>query len=245
MPSLFQTIIYKPLYNGFVLLLSVLPGADVGLAIVVLTIAVRTLLLPLTHRAVSSQAKMRKIEPELKEIREKHAKDRQEQARKTMELYKKHGINPFSSCLSLLIQLPVIIGLFWVFYKGLPGHQIDASLLYASVHAPAQLGLSFLGLVDITKNSIVLALLAGLSQHLQMRLSMPPVPAREASKEMSFKDEIGRNMSLQMRYILPAIIVVVAWGMPAAVALYWTTTNLFSVGHELFVRRKAKEIVVD
>lgn len=240
----FNIIFYQPLYNGLVFLISHVPGADVGIAVVILTLLVKIIILPLSHKSVASQAKMRSIEPEIKKVKEKH-KDKQEQARQVMDLYKKHGVNPFSGCFLMLIQLPVIFALYWVFLKGL-AHNIDQSLLYSFVAVPEQVNMLFLGFIDMAKKNIFLAALAGISQYFQMKLSMPPVPLDIGEKkkgDISFKDEFAKNMNVQMRYMLPGIVFFVAYSISSSVALYWLVSNLFSIGHELIVKRKALQLV--
>src|SRR3990172_11473486 len=137
MIAFFNTFFYEPLYNGLVFLISVMPGTDVGLAVIVLTLLVKIIILPLSHKSVASQAKMRSIEPEMKRVKERH-KDKQEQARQVMDLYKKHGVNPFSGCFLMLVQLPIIFALYWVFFKGL-ANNIDQTILYSFVVAPEQI----------------------------------------------------------------------------------------------------------
>lgn len=238
--QIFHSAFYQPLYNGLVFLISVVPGADVGIAVVILTLLVKTIILPLSHKSVASQAKMRSIEPEIKRVKEQH-KDKQEQARQVMDLYKKHGVNPFSGCFLMVVQLPVIFALYWVFLKGL-AHNIDPGLLYSFVVAPEHVNMHFLGLIDMSKKNIILAVLAGVSQYFQMKLSMPPIVSDDGEKkkgDTSFKDEFAKNMNVQMRYMLPGIVFFVAYSISSAVALYWLVSNLFSIGHELIVKRKA------
>ena len=240
MIAFFNTFFYEPLYNGLVFLISIMPGADVGLAVIVLTLLVKIIILPLSHKSVASQAKMRSIEPEIKKTKEQH-KDKQEQARQVMDLYKKHGVNPFSGCFLMLVQLPIIFALYWVFFKGL-ANNIDQTILYSFVTAPEQINMRFLGFVDMSQKNIILAALAGISQYFQMKLSMPPIPKDDGEKkkgDMSFKEEFAKNMNLQMRYMLPGIVFFVAYSISSAVALYWLVSNLFSIGHELVVKRKA------
>ena len=189
MIAFFNTFFYEPLYNGLVFLISIMPGADVGLAVIVLTLLVKIIILPLSHKSVASQAKMRSIEPEMKRVKERH-KDKQEQARQVMDLYKKHGVNPFSGCFLMLVQLPIIFALYWVFFKGL-ANNIDQTILYSFVVAPEQINVHFLGFIDMSQKNIILAALAGISQYFQMKLSMPPIPKDDGEKkkgDMSFKD---------------------------------------------------------
>jgi YidC/Oxa1 family membrane protein insertase len=245
----FSTVLYEPLYNGLVFLITVIPGGDVGLAIISLTIAVKFALLPLTHKSTKSQAKLKTLEPEAQEIREKHKKDKQEQARKIMELYQKHGVNPFSGCFLLLIQLPIILALYFVFFKGL-ADGINTELLYAFVPYTTDtlVNMNFLGTFEMLGKSLILAALAGLTQHFQIRLSFPEQPKNGKEEkpkkdgEIDMREEFAKNMKTQMKYVLPGIIFIVAYQISAAVALYWTTSNIFSIIHELIVRREARQI---
>lgn len=235
----FSTVFYQPLYNTLVLILSVVPGANVGVSIILLTVIVRGALLPLSHKSVVSQAKMRSLAPHLEKIKEKHKDDKQEQARKTMALYKEHGINPFSGCLLVLIQLPIIFALYFVFFKGLPN--LNAEHLYSFVRLPETVSMMFLG-VMLAKKSVIFALFAAITQYYQIKLSIPAMAPAEKDAKPSFKDDFARSFNVQMRYMLPVIVFGISYSISAAVALYWTTSNLFSIVHELYVKRKAEQI---
>lgn len=239
--GIFSTVFYLPLYNTLVLILSIVPGANVGVAIVLLTVIVRGALLPLSHKSVTSQAKMRSLAPVLEKLKEKHKDDKQEQARKTMELYKEHGINPFSGCLLVLVQLPIIFALYFVFFKGLPN--LNADHLYSFVHLPSAVSMMFFGVL-ISKKSLIFAVFAAVTQYYQIKLSIPPMAPAEKGAKPSFKDDFARSFNVQMRYMLPVIVFGISYSISAAVALYWTTSNLFSIAHELYVKRKAEEIKV-
>ncbi len=241
--NLFNTMFYQPLYNGFVFLISIMPGADVGLAIITLTIIVKFLIFPLTHKSVTSQAKMRSIEPRIKEIKEKYSKNKQEQSKKVMELYKKHGVNPFTGCFLVFVQMPIVIALYWVFFKGLI--HLNTDMLYSFVNIPSNINMIFLGMFNMSGKSVFLAVTAGILQYFQMKLSMPVVVNNKKNKtgKISFKDELAKNMSVQMRYILPIFIIFISYSISSAIALYWTTNNLFSVVHELVVKKKADKIM--
>ena len=231
--SLWNTLLYKPLYNGLVFLMGVMPWHSVGLSVIALTVAVRLAIFPLSHKSVKTQRKMRELEPELRAIREKH-KDKQEQARATMELYKKHGTNPFSGCLTVFIQLPILIALFLVFRDGFVE---NAALLYPAIKYPAESSAMFLG-IDLHQKSYVLAVLVGLSQFLYTKLSLPKAPPRGGG---TFQEEFARSMNLQMRYFFPVLFVLFSISIPSAVALYWVTSNMFSIAQELIVRKAAEE----
>lgn len=237
--GIFFTIFYRPLYNALVFSIGAVPGANLGLAIILLTLVVRGVLLPFSHKSVVSQAKMRALAPGLEDIKEKYKDDKQEQARKTMELYKEHGINPFSGCIVVLLQLPFLFALYYVFSKGL--HSLNADILYSFVHLPVMINMSFLGIV-LSQKSVLLAAIAAIAQYFQIKLSVPPTPPQKEGVAPSFKDDFARSFSGQMKYMLPIIVFGVSYSISAAVALYWATSNLFSICHELYVKRKALEI---
>lgn len=236
----FGTVFYQPLYNTLVYILSVIPGANEGVAIILLTLVVRGALLPLSHKSVTSQAKMRSLAPHLSKIKDDHKDNKQEQARKTMELYKEYGINPFSGCLLFVIQLPIIFALYYVFFKGLPS--LNAEHLYSFVHMPDTIETMFLW-TSLTGKSVIFALLAAVTQYFQIKLSIPAMAPAEKGAKPSFKDDFARSFNVQMRYMLPVIVFFISYSISAAIALYWTTSNLFSIAHELYVKRKATELI--
>ena len=233
----FATVFYQPLSNTLVFLLSVIPGANVGVAIILLTLIVRGALLPLSHKSSKSQVKMRSLAPHLEKIKETHKDNKQEQARKTMELYREHGINPLSGLVLVIVQLPIIFALYYVFFRGLP--DLSGEHLYSFVHLPETIDMMFL-CVLLSSKSIVFAVLAAITQYFQIKLSVPPV-ALVAGAKPSFKDDFARSFNMQMRYMLPLVVFGISYSISAAVALYWTTSNLFSIAYELYVARKAKQ----
>lgn len=239
--DIFNTIFYEPLLNGLIFLVGVLPWGDVGLAVIILTLLVKIILFPFSHKSVKTQRKMKEIEPEVNKVKEKYSKDKQEQAKKVMELYKQHSLNPFSGCLFFIVQLPVIIALYWVFWKGLT-NGINTDLLYSFISIPESVHFNFLGFIDMTGRSYFLAALAGISQYFQLQLSLPAAaPIKQTGG--SFKDEFARNFTFQMRYMFPVFVFIISYTISAAVALYWAVSNIFMIGHELIVRRKAQKIV--
>lgn len=236
--NFFSVAFYNPLYNGLVFLISVVPYADVGIAVILLTVFVKLILFPVSIKAVKTQLSMRKLEPELKKIKEKYKKDKQELARQTMALYKENEVNPFSSILLIFIQIPIIFALYWVFFKGgLPS--INTDILYSFISEPSVVNMNFLGLIEVSEKNVILALFAGITQYFQIKLSLPPM--KERPEKPSLKDDLARSFNIQMRYVMPFIVFFISYAISAAIALYWTTSNLFSIGQEIFVRRKIKE----
>ncbi|MBI2108999.1 MAG: YidC/Oxa1 family membrane protein insertase [Parcubacteria group bacterium] len=239
--DIFNTILYEPLLNGLIFLVGVIPYGDVGFAVIILTLLVKIILFPLSHKSVKTQRKMKEVEPEIKKIKEKYSKDKQEQAKKVMELYKQHSLNPFSGCLFFAIQMPIIIALYWVFWKGLT-NGINADLLYSFITVPESVHFNFLGFIDMTGRSYFLAAFAGISQYIQLQLSLPATPVSSLKAGGSFKDEFARNFTFQMRYVFPVFVFIISYTISSAVALYWAVSNIFMIGHELLVRRKARAI---
>jgi YidC/Oxa1 family membrane protein insertase len=240
--ALFNTILYKPFYNTLIFLISVVPGHDVGLSVIFLTIIVKLALFSLSYKSIKAMVKQRALEPEVAKIREQYRNDSQAQAVAIMAFYKKHHINPFAGLLVIFIQIPVILALYWVFLRGgLP--MVNQDLLYSFVHAPEGVNMFFLGLLDLSQKSILAALAAGATQYVQALLLSGATPAKSRSGTApSFKEDLARSMQLQMRYVLPVVVGIFAYTSPAAIGLYWTTSNLFAIGQELFVRKRlAKE----
>lgn len=242
MKFLFYSLFFEPLYNTLVWLSAFLPNHSLGLAIIILTLAVKSALFPLQHHMSRTQARLKTLEPEFKDLKAKYANDKAEQTRQMMTLYKKHGVNPFTSVILLLIQLPILIAMFYVFKDGF---SFRPELLYSFVVPPSFLNTELFGLIDMTKKSVWLAAAAGLTQFVQFRLAAPPHTTPADNKEgRSLKDELVRSMNMQARYIFPVMIVFVALGFPSAIALYWTVSNLFTIAHEFVVRGRAKNLLL-
>lgn len=239
---LFSIGIYVPLYNGLIFLVDIVPAHDMGIAVIVLTIFVRVVLYPLSKRAIHAQMAMKRLVPEIEKIKTKHKDDRAEQGRATFALYKEHGIHPLASIGLLFAQLPVMFGLYFVFYKGgFPA--VDPALLYSFVPVPEQINMAFLGFVDMgATHNIALAVLVGLSQLVYSRLSMGPrQKLLDASPvEASLSGDFAKSFDLQARYVLPVIFGGVSYIFVAAVPLYWLTSNLAMIGQELIAGRRWK-----
>lgn len=236
--NIWHTIFFDPVYNGLVFFIDVIPGGDVGLAIIAITVVVKFILLPLSIKAAKTQKAMKEIEPKLRKIQEENKDNREALAKATMDLYKEAGINPFSSILLLFVQLPFVIALYLSVLSGggvaLP--DINQDLLYFFVAVPDAVDMIFLGFVDIAANSLPLAILAGLTQFIHAKLSLPKLEARKPD-EVSMKADFARSMDLNMRYVLPGIIVVVAYTLSASIALYFVVSNLVAIAQEFVVKK--------
>lgn len=240
MSSLWNTLLYQPIYNVLIFIINNVTFGDVGFAIILVTILVKFALSPLTKKSIRSQILMKKMEPEIKQIKKDYP-NKEEQAKKTFELYKKYGTNPFSGCLVVLIQLPVIFALYYVFLKGL---SLDTGLIYSFITKPEVIHTKFLGLIELsgTSKSIVLALLAGATQFIQGYLASPVKPKVgdvEVVKEdkTSFQDELSNSMQMNIKYILPVFIAFISWRISATIALYFVISNIFTIVQEWYIRR--------
>lgn len=218
---MFKTIFFNPLYELLVFISSNVPGSDLGLAIITLTLIVKLVLLPFYHQSLVTQIKLRKIDPEIKKIKEQNKDNKTEETKQLLNLYKENKINPLMGFVVILVQIPIIIALFYVFK--------DSGSLQGANHV-------FLGFLDVTERSFVAALLTGITQFIQIKLSLPNLPP--PTKERTMKDDFTRSMHFQMKYLMPVIVTVVAAGLPAALSLYWITSNLFAIIYEVLIRRR-------
>lgn len=238
--NIFNLTVYQPLYNGLVFLVGVVPYHDVGIAVILLTIVARIALYPLARRAIESQMAMKKVAPEIEAIKKKYKGDPAQQSKATFALYKERGVHPFAGALVGIAQIPILLGLYWVFaWGGLP--TVDADLLYSFVHVPAGVNMEFLGFVDMGVNhNVALALLVGLSQLAYMRISMGPRGTQTPAEavESSFSTDMAKSFDVQMRYVFPVTFAVIAYFVVAAAPLYWLTANLAMIAQEYFSGRR-------
>ena len=247
---MYHTFIFVPLYNGLVGLMDLLPWIDVGIAVILFTIIVRLIIFPLSKNALLTQVRMKEVEPEANKIKAEYANDRQKQGLKVMELYKSRNIKPFSGVLLLIIQLPILLALISVFYKIIP--TIDPTLLYSFVHVPDPK--PFLLGLNLAKPNIILSLITGVIQYFQMHYSLASQQYRasvaknggKAPGGTDFASNMSNSMNSQMKYLLPFIAFASTyWIIPARfpqaasiIAIYWSVSSLFTLGQELYIRKK-------
>ncbi|HLG25597.1 MAG TPA: YidC/Oxa1 family membrane protein insertase, partial [Candidatus Gracilibacteria bacterium] len=232
---------YQPIYNVLIFLISIMPGHDLGLAIILLTIIIRTILLIPSHKALKSQRKLQELQPRLNHLKEKHKDNQEALAKETMLLWKEHKVNPFGSCLPLVIQLPVLIALFYVIQSGL--NPDNAYLLYGGLQgfSLSNINVNFLGILDLTKiNSIILPLLVGGLQFVQMKLAMMRTEKKKkdapADKE---KKKSEMEMANQMMiYFMPIMIALFTASVPSGVGLYWCVSTLYGIAQQFVVNRQ-------
>lgn len=231
--SAFHAILYRPLFNILVLFYLYLPGHDLGIAIIALTLLIKFILFPLGIKSIRSQKTLSQIQPKIKEIQGKYKGDKQKQTQEIMLLYKKEKINPFSGCLPILIQLPILIALFRVFRGGLGAEQM--AFLYNFVPSPEMVNPVFLGFIDLSRPNLYFALLAGILQFLQTRMTLPKTSKKKEGPGFS------SAMQKQMQYFFPIFTVLILFRLPAAIGLYWLTITLFTIIQQYVMFRKPKQ----
>ncbi len=232
---MFEDLLIKPLYNGFVFLIDVVPGGDVGLAIITLTLIVRAVFYPAFAASIRTQLAMAAVQPEIDEINRKYKDNREERARRTMALFKEKKVRPLAGLIALLVQIPIFIALYFVFFReGLPN--IDLSLLYSFVEVPAMVQTNFLGFVDLLAiHNAPLAAIVGGTQYLVTKLSLARTPAKAATPEAEMAHSLQRTLML---YMLPGLMTVLTYFFPAGVGLYFLTGNVVSILQEMYIKRQ-------
>jgi YidC/Oxa1 family membrane protein insertase len=224
-------------------------GGSWGLAIVGLTVVIRAVLLPLTIKQFRSMQELQRLAPQLKALQEKYKEDKQRQQQEIMSFYREHKVNPFASCLPLLLQLPVFISLFYMLRTDLKKHICGSNLVahYNTLHhthfakvaalpgkyiektscqAVAPHSGKFLFLADITNKATGVALVALIVLYVGSQLASTVLVSASADPNQK-----------RLMLILPLFFVVILYKYPAGLLVYWITTNLWTIGQGWFVRR--------
>ncbi len=228
MSSLFTTIFYQPILNLLVFLYNIIPGHDIGLVIVVLTVLIKLVLWPLSQKALRSQQAINKLQPKIKEIQEKYKDNKEEQGKALMDLYKEEKINPASSCLPLLIQLPFLWAVFRVFRNGLTNGSL--ALVYPFIARPELLATVSFGIIDLAKPNIILAVLTGLTQYFQAKTATKQNQVNSSGQA----GEIAAMMNKQMLYVMPIMTMAICWTLPSGLALYWCLSSVLTILQQLY-----------
>jgi len=199
-----------------------------------LTIIIRFILYPLSVKALNSQKVLQDLQPKLKEIQKKYKDDKEKQAKETLELYRTEKINPFSGLFLALVQLPILIALYNVFWKGLKSTEL--SNLYSFVANPTIINPMLFNMVDLSKPNMVFAVLAGIIQFFQTKMLIP-----NTKKDPSKQADMASIMQKQMVYFFPVITVVILFKLPSALGLYWIVSGAFSIIQQYLILNKKKQ----
>ncbi|KKQ91084.1 MAG: Membrane protein insertase YidC [Microgenomates group bacterium GW2011_GWC1_41_8] len=233
---LFNEVFYKPLFNGLIFLYNTIPNHDMGVSIIVLTIIIRLILWPLTNKSIRSQKALAALQPKIEEIKKKFKDNKEAQAKALMAVYSENKINPLGGILPILIQIPIIFALWRVFLNSISS---DFSSIYPFIQAPAEIQTIFLGLFDLTKRSMLLAVIAGVLQYFQTKMIMPSYTKTPEGRSSGNAD-FGRIMSKQMLYFGPVISMVIFWTLPAALPLYWIVVTLMTILQQYLNKNNGK-----
>lgn len=232
--GIYNTIIFEPIFNALIFLYNVIPGQSMGLAIIALTIILRMAMYPLFSKQIKSQKAMQDIQDDLRKVKEQFKDDPKQLQMETMKLYKDKGINPLSSCLPLLIQLPIWAALYHSFNQGLSSSGFEH--LYGFVTNPGTINTNFVFL-NLATPSIPLAVVVGAVQYWQGKMLLAKRPQQTDVKEGS-AEQIAQQMSQQMVYLLPVMMVVIGWSLPSGLVLYFFISTLISIAQQYILMRK-------
>ena len=238
-----ETIFVDPFLNLFIGIRNLIPGNDLGIAIIIITIIVRFILYPFASKQIKAQRAMQDLQPRINEIREKHKDDKEAQTKALMEFYKKNRINPLSSCLPLVVQIALIYPLFLVFRLAVSGAEFGERLYPFIEHPPVPLDTMFVGLVDMaTPHNIVLALLAAGAQFVQSWMLMRRRKKEEQNKDQKKEDkkdptQAATAISKNLMYLFPLMTGYFAYQFPAGLALYWLASTLFAIIQQWIIMR--------
>ncbi|MDP3999449.1 MAG: YidC/Oxa1 family membrane protein insertase [bacterium] len=214
---MFKTYLYNPIYDFVIFLYNNWAFHDLGIAIILLTLLLRLVLFPLFYKGAKNQLILQKLQPEIQKIQHDHKDNKEKQAQEMMGLYKKYKVNPLSSFLIILIQLPILIALYQVILSG------DFS----------GINTLFLGLINLKTKSIFIVGLAALAQYYQGVLTLPPAVK---GRELSQPEKMGRYMV----YFGPVFTLFILTTLPSAVGLYWLATSVFSIIQQIYINKTVK-----
>ena len=240
MIQLFNTILYQPLYNLMIFLYNVVPGHDLGLAIILMTIIIKLILYPFSLQSIKAQKSMHDLQPKIAALKKQYKDQKEKLAQAMMRLYREEKISPFSSCLPLLIQFPFLIAVYRVFRSGLASKSLH--LLYPFIHNPGSINSTSLGLIDLGKPYVILAILAGAAQLWQTRMMVRTKPPKAVEKKEGAKDEgMAAIMNKQMMYMMPVLTVIICLRLPSGLALYWFVTTLLMIAQQYYFFNQKKK----
>lgn len=205
---------------------------DLGVAIILLTVLIKLILWPLSRKSIQSQKALQELQPKIEELKAQYKDKQQEMGKALMDLYKQHKVNPFSSCLPLLLQLPFFIAVYQVFRDGLSKH---LELVYPFVQRPEVINSIFLGFLDLSKPNIYLAIMAGAAQFWQAKMMMAKKVQNTTS--VTKEDSMSAIMNKQMLYFMPALTIFIGVTLPGGLTLYWLVMTLLTVLQQTLIAR--------
>lgn len=268
--NIFDILIVQPIFNLLIGLYSIIPGGDFGVSLIIFTVLVRFALFPLVKKQLHQTQAMKKMQPELKKIKAKAKGNKQMESMMMLELYKKHGVNPFRSIGILLVQLPIFIALYSVI-RIFTEHRNEVAkytydfiehlgLIQQIIHHPDQFHEKLFGFVDLTKTAfsnqgvdvvlVILALIAAATQYVMSKQTMPQaenkkrlrdVMAEAADGKQADQSEMNAIVMGKMTKVLPFFMFFIMISVPGALALYYAVSNLVAVAQQGYLLKKDEE----
>jgi YidC/Oxa1 family membrane protein insertase len=240
----FNIILIKPIFNILVAIYQLLLAVNIpyalGFAIIALTVLVRLIIHPSMQKGMKQQKKMQELAPHIAKIKEKHKGDIQRQNMAQAELFKEHGVNPLSGCLPLLLQFPLIIGLFQALTLISQSNSLDKinNQLYSFLPRLTNIwDTDFFGFpLDKSPNQffstmavavVLLVVVSALLQYVQAKM-IAPIPT-DAVEKKSDKPDMASMIQSNMMLFLPVIVGISAYTLPVGVSLYWNTFSIFAI----------------
>jgi YidC/Oxa1 family membrane protein insertase len=220
MANLFDTFLYQPTFQALVWIYQTIALENIGLALILLTIAIRIILYPLFYKQAEQAAVMQKVQPKIKEIQKKHKDNKEEQGVELSRLFKENKVNPFSGFVILLVQLPIMIAIFQVIRKELTNGAFADTM--------------FLG-IDLATASIPMAIIAAAFQYVHAKMTMPGGKKLEGGEK-----DAAATTGKMMTYLAPGITLVILARLPAALGIYWITSTIVGIGQQYVVNKKIK-----
>lgn len=268
--NIFELLIVQPLFNLLTLLYAVIPGGDFGVSIILFTILLRLVMYPLVKRQLHQTKIMRKLQPELEQIKRRTKGNRQAQSIQMMELYKRHGVSPFRSIGMILIQLPIFIALYLVIQIFALHRDELAKWIYdflegigsisQIIASPETFNEKLFGIVDLTQHAfadgninlilVVLAVAAAFGQFIQSKQTLPTVSNKRGLRQIlsdaangkeADQADINNAIMGKMIYILPVFMLFIMLSLPGAIALYYATTTFVAVIQQAIILREDEE----
>lgn len=264
---MFTTLIVQPIFNLLVLIYAIIPGHNFGVAIVIFTIIVRLLMWPLVKKQLHHAKAMRELQPELKKIKLAAKGDRRKESQMTMELYKERAINPFSSLGIVLVQLPILIGLYVGLNKLIHDPQQIISLSYPFMHNLAwmkeliadisKFDSTLFGAVDLTRSAIgdkglyipalIIVAASAIIQFFQSRQLMPQSKDSRSLKKIlsqagkgksADQQEVNAAVGRASLYLIPGFVFIIGLNLAAALPLYWLTSSLVALIQQTIILKE-------
>ncbi len=233
MTELYHVLIYQPLFNLLVFFYNNVSFQDIGIAVLLMTIFIKIILYPLSVKSIRAQKSLQELQPKMDALKAKYKNNQEAMGRELMALYKKEKINPASSCLPLLIQLPFLIAVYSVFRNGLKPESLSA--LYSFVHNPGQINAIAFGFLDFSQRNIFLATLSALAQYWASSML---ITRRQPSVSGSSDEKLTSALNKQTLYLMPAVTFFIGLSLPSGLTFYWFFSTILTALQQLYIFKK-------